>query len=323
LFTISSALNIRVVSDGSAHAEYAGVRLAQLLKEQHGLELEVVQEKGAAVFELLLGNPSEKPSLEPVSGKDEGYVLSVGEKGAVVRANTARGLFHGTMTVRQLVSGRSIRGCEMIDYPRYELRGFMVDAGRAPARLAHVKRIIRISSKFKPWSCGNRALEDGMNRHLKHQGIEALLEPECEEVVLMGAKSSSSHGPLNKCGYEKAFRNLAEWAMIGNERDNFLGLIACQWHGNPLDMWLPDFLVAADVAWGPPADVTEYEPQMNAVLNKLSELKDSADPAEHETTPSAWHGMWVEGRNRDALIAPLPEPNLRKGKPGRKKSGRG
>jgi len=494
-FTISDKTKIIVVSDGSAKGEFAGTRLADLLKEQHGLELEVNQKKDAAAFELYLGNPSEKPSLESVEGKDEGYVLAVGAKGAVVRANTAQGLFHGAMTLRQLVDGKSVAGCTITDYPRYELRGFMVDSGRAPARLAHIKRIIRINSAFKlnfmlfresdnelnavkydnnplgsknpealtmaevkemveyaalhgiqvipeiealghagarrmhyhdlvlatagksygkgfgthytrahllpsdersfallesvydewfaagefpyvhlgmdeinmpaeqqaehlakliprllavaakynqqpklivwsdapatpeeykdivircPWSYGNRALEGGKSKHLKHQKMESLLAPDCTEKVLMGAGSSASHGPMSKASYEKAFRNLAEWSMLGNERDHFLGLISCVWHGNMLDKWLPDFLVAADVSWNPPTEVAEYEPQMKAVQSKLAELKDAANPASDETTPPAWHGMWIQGREWDRLIAPLPEPNKRQGKKGKK-----
>jgi hypothetical protein len=491
-FTISDQTKITVVSDGSAQGEFAGTRLAELLKEQHGLELDVVQKQADASFSIFFGNADvdggEKISLEPVAGKEEGYVLTVGAKGAMVRANTAQGLFHGAMTLRQLVAGKSVTGCTIIDYPRYELRGIMVDAGRAPVRLAHIKRMVRICSAFKlnfllyresdnelnavnyennplgsknpealtmaevkemgeyaalhgiqvipeiealghagarrmhypdlvlatsgksygkgfgthytrahllpadersfallesvysewfaamdcpyihlgmdeinmpadqqaehlekliprilataakynqkpklivwsdapatpeqykdivirsPWSYGNRALDGGKGKHLKHQGVEALLEPDCKEKVLMGAGSSSSHGPLSKCGYDKAFQNLAEWAMLGNDRENFMGMVACSWHGNMLDEWLPDFLAGADVSWNPPAQVPAFEPQMAVVQSKLSEFKDAVSPDESEMTPPAWHGMWIKGKEWDKLIAPLPEPKIR------------
>lgn len=499
-FTVSDKTKIYVVSDGSAKGEFAGTRLAELLKEQHGLNLKVVQKKDDTLFSLFLGNTdldqSTAVSLDPIKGKEEGYVLNVGKGGASVKANTAQGLFHGAMTLRQLVSGKSVQGCEIVDYPRYELRGFMVDAGRAPVRLENIKRIIRINSAFKlnfmlyresdnelnavkyesnplgsknpealtmaqvkemieyaelhgiqlipeieglghagarrmhypelvrgtaakaygndkdgkplgmhytrahllpsdersfalldsvftewfkamdckyihlgmdeirmpkedqakhlekliprvlklaekynqkpkfivwsdapatpeaykdivirsPWSYGNRKLEGGKSKHLLHQKMESLLDPNSKEKVLMGAGASSSHGPDSKCGYEKSFRNLAEWAMLGNERDNFIGITSCQWHGNQLDEWLPDFLVGADVSWNPPAEVAEFDSQMKWVQSKLSQFKDVTNPDVSETTPSAWHGMWIIDKKFDRLIAPLPEPQNKKPK---------
>jgi len=505
-FTISDQTKIIVVSDGSAQGEFVGVRLAALLQEQHGLNLEVVQKKVGGSFSLLLGDADQAAdlSLAPIKGKNEGNVLTVGKAGATVRANTAQGLFHGAMTLRQLVAGNHVQGCQIVDYPRYELRGFMVDAGRAPVRIENLKRIIRINSAFKlnfmlyresdnelnavrydsnplgsknpealsmvqvkemvdyaalhgiqvipeieglghagarrmhypelvrgtaakaygndkdgkplgmhytrahllpsdersfalldsvftewfkstdckyihlgmdeirmpkdeqakhlekliprvlklaekykqkpkfivwsdapatpeaykdivirsPWSYGNRGLEGGKSKHLIHQKMESLLDPNSKEKVIMGAGASSSHGPGSKCGYEKSFRNLAEWAMLGNERDNFIGITSCQWHGNQLDQWLPDFLVGADVSWNPPTEVAAYDAQMKFVQSKLSEFKDVTHPDPKATTPSAWHGVWITDGKWDKLIAPLPTPLNKQGegkKPKKKK----
>lgn len=505
-FNISDHTKIYVVSDGSSKAAFAGIRLAALLKEQHGLKLEVKQKKKENTFSLFLGNADAAGTLplDPIQGKEEGYVLKVDKNGALVRANTAQGLFHGAMTLRQLVSGKSVKGCEIVDFPRYELRGFMVDAGRAPVRLENIKRIIRINSAFKlnfmlyresdnelnavkydsnplgsknpealtmaqvkemidyaalhgievipeieglghagarrmhypdlvrgtaakpygndkdgkplgmhytrahllpsdersfallesvlsewfkvmdckyihlgmdeirmpkedqakhlekliprvlklaekynqkpkfivwsdapatpeaykdivirsPWSYGNRKLEGGLSKHLKHQKMESLLDSNSKEKVLMGAGSSSAHGPGSKCSYEKSFRNLAEWAMLGNERDTFVGITSCQWHGNQLDEWLPDFVVGADVSWNPPVEVADFESQMKLVQSKLSEFKDVTSPEPEATTPSAWHGVWITDGKWDKLIAPLPTPMNKKGeseKPKKKK----
>ncbi|MFC1498724.1 hypothetical protein ACFLS1_09700, partial [Verrucomicrobiota bacterium] len=177
----------------------------------------------------------------------------------------------------------------------------------APATPAEYKdNVIRC-----PWSYGNRTLDLSQNKHLKTQGIENLLKPSCKEKVLMGAGSSSSKNPLSKCGYEDAFRNLAEWAILGSERQNFIGILSCQWHGNLLDEWLPDFLVAADVSWNPPTKVPEFAAQMKFIKSKLNELKDAANPDKNETTPSAWYGVWLKGKQYYELIAPLPEPTMK------------
>ena len=503
-FTISDKTAIYVVSDGSAEGEFVGTRLAELIKEQHGVDLKVIQKKSDTEFSLFLGNSDQATaiSLDPIKGKEEGYVLNAGKDGASVSANTAQGLFHGAMTLRQLVDDKKVQGCSIVDYPRYELRGFMVDAGRAPVRLENIKRIIRINSAFKlnfmlyresdnelnavqydsnplgsknpealtmpqvkemidyaalhgiqvipeieglghagarrmhfpelvrgtaakpygndkdgnplgmhytrahllpsdersfalldavfsewfkvmdckyihlgmdeirmpkedqakhlekliprvlklaekynqspkfivwsdapatpeaykdivirsPWSYGNRNLEGGLSKHLKHQKMESLLDPNSKEKVLMGAGASSGHGPGSKCGYEKSFKNLAEWAILGNERKNFIGITSCQWHDNQLDQWLPDFVLGADVSWNPPTEIAAFDAQMKQVQAKLNAFKDVTSPDPKATTPSAWHGVWVTSNGKwDKLIAPLPTPANKQGEKTKKK----
>ncbi len=498
IFEITSQSKIYITSDGSDQGKFTGTRLAQLLDEQQELKLQVIQKTGNS-FSLFLGNEAsdaaDKISLDAIKGKKEGYILKANENGVAIKANTAQGLFHGAMTLRQLVKNNKVMGCSIIDYPRYELRGFMVDSGRAPVRLGHIKRIIRINSAFKmnfmlfresdnelnavkydnnplgsknpealtmdevkemieyaalhgiqvipeiealghagarrmhypeliratagrpyskgkdgkafgmhwmrahllpsdersfavlesvlsewfaattlpyihlgmdeirmpkpdqakhleqliprvlklaekyhqspkfivwsdapetpeeyknivirsPWSYGNRSLEGGKSGHLKHQKIESLLKEGATEKVLMGAGSSSSHNPGSKCGYEKAFRNLAEWSIIGDKRDNFVGITSCQWHGNQLDKWLPDFLAAADVSWNPPGKVPEYAAQMRLIQDKLAEFKDFTNPKEAETTPAAWYGVWTKDNKWHKFIAPLPVPMNKRG----------
>ena len=98
---------------------------------------------------------------------DEEYLLRVDAHGATVEARTARALLWGAMTIRQLIlsDGKtlSIRGVEIQDRPRYSLRGFMIDSGRAPNSLPKMKRIIRICSAFKLNALFFREGDDELN----------------------------------------------------------------------------------------------------------------------------------------------------------------
>ena len=363
-FTISDQTKIVVVSDGAAKGEYAGTQLAKLLKEQYGLNLEIVPKRQEESFSLVLGNQSASKAgslyLEPVKRKEGGYVLRVGEGSATIRANTAQGLFHGATTLRQLVATKKVKGCKISDYPRYEMRCFMIDAGRAhllpsdersftlldsiysewfsamTCNYIHLgmdepllprakrakysgellRRLLETAKQHNQepklivwadapetpeqykgdviralWSNGNRDLEGGQTKDLKHHKIDVLLKPGCKEKVLMGAGSSSGGRPGSKCYDQGAFRNLAEWPMLGNDKENFIGIIACQRHGNQLDQWLPDFLVAADVSWNPPAEVPEFTSQIKGVESRLARFKDEVSPDESETIPLAWQGV--------------------------------
>jgi hypothetical protein len=83
----------------------------------------------------------------------EGYQLLVGDGGIILNANTAAGTFYGLQTLKQLTrfdGGKAVvRGVRIADWPRYQLRGFQFDAGRAPHTIATMKRIVRICSHFK------------------------------------------------------------------------------------------------------------------------------------------------------------------------------
>ncbi|MFC4995277.1 family 20 glycosylhydrolase [Rubritalea tangerina] len=495
-YSVDEKTRIYLVSDGSEHGRHIGVRLAELFEERHGVDLEVVSTTAKEGFRLFLGERDKggEVVIDAIAGKDEGYVLESNQEGVAVGSHSIKGLWNGAMTLIQLVEDGRVRSCRIVDFPRYEMRGFMIDAGRAPVRIGHLKRIIRVCSAFKlnfllyresdnelnavrydlnplgsknpealtmdevreliryaalhgievipeieglghagarrmhypelvrgtaakpygknvhgkslgmhytrahllpsderslklldsvfrewfqvmeceyvhlgmdeirmpkedqakhlevliprvqklakeygiepkfivwsdapetpeaykdivirsPWSYGNRALDGGMSKHLKHQKVPNLLGEGCKEKVLMGAGSSSSHGPGSKCGYEKSFRNLAEWAILGKDRENFIGMTVCQWHGNQIDQWFPDFVVGADVSWNPPVEVVAYKELKGRVDRKLSMFNDVAAPKESELTPAAWHGVWLEGGKWGELIAPLPVPmNMR------------
>lgn len=151
----------------------AGERLASLLAGEWGLKLPVRQEKTGGDHVLLVARQNDVESLYRLAGQAAGpfqaeeYRLQVNREGAIVRAGTFRGLLWGAMTLRQLVFKQAdslfIRGVEIVDRPRYDMRGFMIDSGRSPNSMAKLKRIIRICSSFKLNTLLFREGDDEMN----------------------------------------------------------------------------------------------------------------------------------------------------------------
>jgi hexosaminidase len=83
----------------------------------------------------------------------EGYDLLVLPDGVTLRANTAAGLFYGVQTLRQLLPAASeapgpggvrlaVPAARVVDYPRFEWRGAMLDVSRHFLRPHDVKRYI-------------------------------------------------------------------------------------------------------------------------------------------------------------------------------------
>lgn len=81
----------------------------------------------------------------------EGYQLAVDLQGVKINALTPTGLYWGTRTLLQMLrqnpSGVPCGYAE--DFPRYQVRGFMLDVARTPYPLSYIKDVIRTMSWFK------------------------------------------------------------------------------------------------------------------------------------------------------------------------------
>lgn len=84
-----------------------------------------------------------------------GYQLQVRSSGIRIEATTASGLFYGMQTLRQLVPVTSGSGIvpvpavDIVDSPRYEWRGAMLDVARHFFDVVDVKRYIDFMAMFK------------------------------------------------------------------------------------------------------------------------------------------------------------------------------
>lgn len=150
--TFSPSAGARIlVSDG---AEEEAGNVAKRLWELTGLALGVSHCVDGPVAERGIVMKLE-PALKAQLG-DEGYRLSVRRDGIVVTAPAAAGLFHGGVTLAQLVfpggqsgSGVAIPCVEITDYPRFAWRGLMLDSSRHYMPKRFIERLLDLMALQK------------------------------------------------------------------------------------------------------------------------------------------------------------------------------
>jgi hexosaminidase len=126
--------------------------LAGILRPSTGYALPITTEVSGDGIVLING-------ADPKVGQ-EGYQLDVTPKQVVIRANSAQGHFNGISTLRQLLPPRAeaktrqqgpwtVPGASILDYPRYQHRGAMLDVSRHFFTPTQVKRYIDQIAAFK------------------------------------------------------------------------------------------------------------------------------------------------------------------------------
>lgn len=143
-FSLNAAT--RIVCPPSARTEAA--LLAHRLRESTGFPIPVQVGVGPVKNSILLTHAADRGLPA------EGYTLSVDPAGVIIRAPQSAGLFYGTQTLRQLLPPQiesptpvkgvrwTVAAVDVRDYPRFPLRGFMLDASRHFQSLAFVKRTL-------------------------------------------------------------------------------------------------------------------------------------------------------------------------------------
>lgn len=81
----------------------------------------------------------------------ESYTMEVGEKQIQLISGCRKGLYWGSRTLLQILrqTGNHVPCGTAVDFPRYALRGFMLDIARTPYPLSYIKNVIRAMSWFK------------------------------------------------------------------------------------------------------------------------------------------------------------------------------
>ncbi|HEY8572309.1 beta-N-acetylhexosaminidase [Phenylobacterium sp.] len=138
LLVVRNGLGI-AAPPGDAPARRTAEILADLTARAGGPRLRVVEREGAIVLRRT-------PGLGP-----EAYRLEVTPAGAVVTASTDAGLFHGAMSVWQLVTadGGRIPSLRIEDAPRYGWRGLMLDSARHYQSPAFIRSLIDAMAAHK------------------------------------------------------------------------------------------------------------------------------------------------------------------------------
>jgi hypothetical protein len=95
-------------------------------------------------IELKLGKVSS------FSLSEEAYQLKISENKISLLANSLHGIFNGLQTLRQLiVNKKTIAGCQIIDWPAFQWRGYLVDVGRNYQSMQLLKQQIDVMSRYK------------------------------------------------------------------------------------------------------------------------------------------------------------------------------
>lgn len=93
----------------------------------------------------------ELDAADAMNLRDEGYYVNIADGAAYATANTATGARWATVTFLQILkqNGTTIPQGEIRDYPKYEVRGFMLDVGRIPIELETVYDVAKTMSWYK------------------------------------------------------------------------------------------------------------------------------------------------------------------------------
>jgi hexosaminidase len=154
VLTLSAQTTLSIPASQPAVAA-VGAYLAQALRPATGIELKTITTASPSGIQLQLLKPQNAQL-----GK-EGYTLDITTTQAVIRANTAAGLFYGVQSLLQLLpaaveSKTRVNGiawtlpvASVTDYPRFGWRGVMLDVSRHFFTKEEVKAFIDQIARYK------------------------------------------------------------------------------------------------------------------------------------------------------------------------------
>lgn len=144
-FTISDDSRIVINPAYKDDLAYLAKSFKADYQAQTGKEIEVVYANtpGAHDFYFTLGSSD-------TGLKEEGYLMTVGDS-VKVEAVDKTGAFWATQSILQILKQNSntIPNGQTRDYPKYEVRGFMLDVGRMPYSLDILKDIAKNMAYYK------------------------------------------------------------------------------------------------------------------------------------------------------------------------------
>ncbi|KRV46550.1 hypothetical protein AQ490_11735 [Wenjunlia vitaminophila] len=130
-----------------------GAELSSDIAQVTGRKLDVsprVPQEGDIVLSV-------DPSLTDETGgarfAEEGYVFTVTDRNVTISAPTAQGVYYGTRSLLQILlldDGRdSVPVGTAVDWPNYEVRGFMLDVGRRFFTPEYIRDYLKVMGWFK------------------------------------------------------------------------------------------------------------------------------------------------------------------------------
>jgi hexosaminidase len=161
-FVLNVATKI-YIAENSQQLKEIGLKLAKEIKDNTGLSLPVISVKLQSAQNLIV--LSEKNKIDSL-GK-EGYQLTVSTNQITINGLPA-GVFYGAQTLMQLLPPNlavnepiAIPAVSIIDKPRFEWRGMMLDVGRHFYPVAYIKRYLDYLAFHKLNTFHWHLVEDG------------------------------------------------------------------------------------------------------------------------------------------------------------------
>lgn len=148
----------RILLDGSGEQKQELYDAAELLAEELDQRIEGKPE-GDRFYERIIEGSAEQAAAGDIvlrfADKEnglgrEGYTIQISDI-CVINAEQTTGLRWGAVTLLQLCDncGEQIPQGEIRDYPRFEVRGFSVDAARKAVSLETLKAMVKVMSYYK------------------------------------------------------------------------------------------------------------------------------------------------------------------------------
>lgn len=135
-------LELNVLAKGEAARDVADV-FVEDFSTLFGKGSAAVSDKGEILF----------AQVDDASLGDEGYQLKIDASGILIQAHARGGLFAGAMTLLQLFDAaadkKTIAAGEVLDWPRYGIRGALLDIGRMPFTLDFLRQQVRMLAYHK------------------------------------------------------------------------------------------------------------------------------------------------------------------------------
>ncbi|WP_316838827.1 beta-N-acetylhexosaminidase [Pedobacter gandavensis] len=92
----------------------------------------------------------DKDEMLDAEFKEEAYRLSISPTKIVIKGLRKKGVFYGIQTLKQLIDADKKAGsCEILDWPAFSWRGYMVDVGRNFQSVAMLKQQIDVMAAYK------------------------------------------------------------------------------------------------------------------------------------------------------------------------------
>ena len=184
------------------------------------LGLEVGEASGNAAIEFVL-HQEEDAQLGM-----EGYRLRVESEGISITANTEAGLFNGWQTLKQMIATANgyLPGCTIVDYPRFDWRGLMLDVSRHFFTVEEVKAYLDQMASYK-FNVFHWHLTDDNGWRIEIKSLPKLTEVGAWRVERhgkfgRGRKEPSVDEPTPYGGFysQEEIRDIVQYAQARNIR---------------------------------------------------------------------------------------------------------